>query len=58
MSMDTITKHGIDAAVWAALAGVILNLLPLIAVLFGVAWHSYQIYDLYDRRKKGKKDAG
>lgn len=53
--MDELLKYGIDAMVWAMLLGVILNWLPVISVMLGILWHCYQIFDLYERRKRHGK---
>lgn len=49
---QTPVKYACD---FAALVGVVttfLGWLPAIAAVFGVAWYAYQIYDMWDRRRK------
>jgi len=45
-----------ETSTWLILAGVVMNYLPVIAVLAGLSWHLYQMYDLYDRRKNREND--
>lgn len=54
---QAVARHFVDAAAALNILAIFTGMVPLIAGILSIAWFTYQIYDLYDRRRK-RKDHG
>lgn len=53
---QAVARHVIDAAAAINVMAVFAGIVPLIAGMLSIAWFTYQIYDLFDRRRRKRKD--